>query len=108
MALGGSHRHPFAPARSIGNWGWENRHLIFGEVTLAGGNPRDLTLRSFVDAAYALMVRTYAAIPGKNLMEAIDLANETFGIETEKQVSVEEQNEQSLQELERAMMRIGR
>ena len=102
VAVGGSHRAPFAAARSAGHWGWENRHLIYGEVTLNGGNPRDLTLGDFVGAAYALMVRTYAGIPGKNLIEAIDLANESFGIEKSAQAveaSVEQQNQASLEQL---------
>jgi len=42
-----------------------------------------------VDAAYALMVRTYAGIPGKNLLEAVDLANESFGIEKKSEPVVE-------------------
>jgi len=64
-----------------------------------------VTLRAFVSAAYALMVRTYAGIPGKTLLEAIDLANETFGMKTEEQIeaAVESQNEQSLKRLEALM-----
>lgn len=50
------------------------------------------------------MVRTYAAIPGKNLLEAIDLANESFGIQAQENAPIEAQNEQSLKQLS-AMMR---
>jgi hypothetical protein len=103
VAVGGSHRNPFAPGRAIAHWGWENRHFIYGEITLNGGDPRKLTLGAFVNAAYALMVRTYSAIPGKNLMEAIELANESFGIETEQQTLVEDKNEDSLKALENMM-----
>jgi len=63
-----------------------------------------------VDAAYALMVRAYAGIPGKNLLEAIDLANESFGLATEgeTEAAVEVQNEQSLKQLEAALMGVSR
>ena len=57
-----------------------------------------------MDAAYALMVRTYAGIPGKNLLEAIDLANESFGLKSEPNAPVEAKNEASLQQLD-ALMR---
>jgi len=49
------------------------------------------------------MVRTYASIPGKNQLEAIDLANQTFGIEAAEQAPVEDQNNQALAELEAFM-----
>ncbi len=55
-----------------------------------------------MDAAYALMVRTYAGIPGSNLLEAVDRANESFGIEKpeeEKVAAVEQQNQASLEQL---------
>ncbi len=53
-----------------------------------------------MDAAYALMVRTYAAIPGSNLLEAVDRANESFGIEKkDESVAVEAQNQASLEQL---------
>jgi hypothetical protein len=53
------------------------------------------------------MVRTYSAIPGKNLIEAIELANESFGIETEQQmIPAEAKNEESLKQLERMMMNV--
>ncbi len=61
-----------------------------------------MTLGAFIAAAYALMVRTYAGIPGKNLIEAIELANESFGIEKpeeQKAVAVEQQNQASLEQL---------
>jgi hypothetical protein len=54
------------------------------------------------------MVRTYAGIPGKNLLEAIDLANESFGIEAKENAPVEAQNEQSLKALEAQLMGLGR
>jgi hypothetical protein len=108
VAVGGSHRSPFAAARSIGYWGWDNRNYIYGEIALSGGDPGKLTLRTFIQAAYALMVRTYAGIPGKNLLEAIDLANESFGIEQNKNEPVETQNEQSLKQLETALMGVRR
>ena len=97
--MGGSHGSPFATARSIGYWGWDNRNYIYGEITLSGGDPSKLTLRMFIQAAYALMVRTYAGIPGKHVLEAIDLANESFGIEAKENAPVEAQNEQSLKQL---------
>jgi len=48
------------------------------------------------------MVRTFAGIPGKNLIDAIELANESFGIEKtpeQKEASVESQNQASLEQL---------
>lgn len=57
-----------------------------------------------MDASYALMVRTYAGIPGQNLLQAVDLANEAFGLEVEKQIPVEVENEQALEQFS-AMMR---
>jgi hypothetical protein len=62
-----------------------------------------LTLRTFVQAAYALMVRVYAGIPGKTLLEAIDLANESFGLDSKPQVPEGAQNAAALQQLERMM-----
>jgi hypothetical protein len=62
-----------------------------------------VTLRAFVAAAYALLVRFYMALPEKNLLEAIDLTNETFGIKAVENISSETRNEQSLKELERIM-----
>jgi len=55
------------------------------------------------------MVRTYMSIPGKHLLDAIELANESFGIEkteAQKTADVESQNTQSLQQFERMMMRV--
>ncbi len=62
-----------------------------------------MTLRAFIDAAYALMVRTYAAMPGKHLLEAMDLANESFGIEKSKEMPSEADNDASLKQLEKLM-----
>ena len=33
-----------------------------------------------MDAAYALMVRTFSGIPGTNLLDAISRTNESFGL----------------------------
>lgn len=49
------------------------------------------------------MVRTYAGIPGKNLLEAIDLANESFGLDGKENMPVEAQNQASLNQLENMM-----
>lgn len=68
-----------------------------------------MTLRTFVNAAYALMVRTYAGIPGKNLLEAIDLANESFGLETrDKDEDVAAKNVASLNQLDAMMAGVQR
>ena len=63
-----------------------------------------MSLKQFLNAAYALFVEIYAAIPGTNMLEAIDRTNQAFGIEATEQAPVEVQNEQSLKQLE-AMMR---
>ena len=60
-----------------------------------------------MDAAYALMVRTYAAIPGSNLLSAIDSANESFGIEQPaefKEAQTAAKNAAAVRELD-SMMR---
>ena len=62
-----------------------------------------MTLGTFVSAAYALMVRVYAGIPDKTLLEAIDLANKSFGLESKTQVSEGAKNAAALQQLERMM-----
>lgn len=109
LAVGGGHRHPFAAARSIAHWGWDNRHYIYGEITLSGGDVSKLTLRAFVNAAYALMVRTYAGIPGKNLLEAIELANESFGLETRsKEEDIGAKNAAALNQLDAMMAGVQR
>lgn len=56
-----------------------------------------------MNAAYALMVRTYAGIPGTNLLEAIDRTNKAFGLEAEEQEPVAVKNEQSLKQLQGMM-----
>ena len=66
-----------------------------------------MTLRSFVQAAYALMVRTYAGIPGKTLLEAIDLANESFGLEAKPQISEGAKNAAALQQLDAMMQGVN-
>jgi hypothetical protein len=65
-----------------------------------------LTLKLFIAAAYALMVRTYAGIPGQNLLDAIESTDNTFGIEQPEEVkeeNVEARNEASLKQLEKMM-----
>ena len=55
-----------------------------------------------MDASYALMVRTFSAIPGSNLLEAIERTNESFGIEKPvegKAVAADQQNQASLEQL---------
>ncbi len=69
-----------------------------------------MSLRAFVAAAYALMVRTYAGIPGKTLLEAIDLANETFGIEKKpelKEAEVGAKNAAAVSQLNAQMRGLG-
>jgi len=65
-----------------------------------------MTLREFTDAAFAFMVRTFLSIPGTHLLQAIEQANEAFGIERSEEqteAAVEAQNEASLRQLQ-AMM----
>lgn len=64
-----------------------------------------MKLRAFLDAAYALFVREFQRI-GKTVFEAVDMTNESFGIERapeQVQAAIEAENESSLQQLQ-AMM----
>jgi hypothetical protein len=45
----------------------------------------------------------YTAMPGINLLEAVDRTNKAFGIEVPEQVPAEAHNDQSLAELESFM-----
>ncbi len=50
---------PYRDALALGAWAYKNRPLIHGRVALAGGDPDRLTLRSFLDSAYVLLVEDY-------------------------------------------------
>lgn len=45
-------------------------------MTLAGGDPSKVTLRQFLDAAYALFIEEYQKIGGMTLFEATDRMSE--------------------------------
>lgn len=64
-----------------------------------------MTLGSFTDAAYTLVVRSFAAIPGKSLFDAIEETNAAFEI-TPPDTLIEKRNEESLKQLERMMSRV--
>ena len=66
-----------------------------------------MSLRHFLNAAYAIFVETYERVPGKTLFDAIDLTNESIGIETSPNIPIEAQNEMSLKQLEAQLMGLG-
>ena len=71
MAHGGDEWPPYASVLGLGSWAWENRSLIYGRVTLSGGNPDRMKLRHFLDAAYTLFVEEYRK-GGLDLIAAVD------------------------------------
>ena len=116
MAGGGPDRAPYGDALALGSWAWENRSLIGGRITLAGGDPASLTLANFLDAGYALLLEEYRTA-GMSLHEAIDqTAHLRAGGSKEKesresQVPSEEQlvrqNQASMRELQQLMGGLG-
>lgn len=46
---------PYWDALALGEWAWANRSLVWGRVTLAGGDAESLTLPEFLNAAYAIL-----------------------------------------------------
>ena len=55
----GAVRTPYEHALALGSWAWKNRRLIFGRIALAGGDPEQTSLPTFLNAAYALIVDDY-------------------------------------------------
>jgi len=79
-------------------------------VTLNGGDPRTLSLRRFLDAAYVCLVESYQAA-GMNLIEALESTAEyrAGGVKKDAppptEAAVARQNERSLAELQKLMPR---
>lgn len=77
-------------------------------MILAGGDPSSLTLRHFIDAAYALIFEEYVR-RGVSLHEAIEMTGHLRaggareGAPEPSEAAVELQNERSMQELQRMM-----
>ena len=74
-------------------------------MTLAGGDPERMNLRSFLNAGFALLVEAYTGL-GVNLVEACERAWEGIGVEKAPEAveaSVEAQNEASFAQLEALM-----
>lgn len=60
-----------------------------------------MKVRAFLDAAYALFVCEFQRV-GKTVFEAVDMTNESFGIERapeQVQAAIEAENESSLLQL---------
>ena len=71
MADGGADRPPYRTALAVGSWAWANRGYVEGRVALSGGDPDRMTLRRFVDVAFAILVEEYQRL-GVDLLSAID------------------------------------
>ena len=103
MADGGADRPPYDDALALGLWAWESRSLIYGKVTLAGGNPEAMTLRQFLDAAYALLVEEAQRL-GIDLISALESHSKWAArslLEAVNDTSI--QNQRALAELEKMM-----
>ena len=103
MADGGADRPPYDDALALGLWAWESRSLIYGKVTLAGGDPEAMTLRQFLDAAYALLVEEAQRL-GIDLISALETHSKWAArslLEAVNDTSI--QNQRALAELEKMM-----
>ena len=103
MADGGADRPPYGDALALGLWAWESRSLIYGKVTLAGGNPEAMTLRQFLDAAYALLVEEAQRL-GIDLISALETHSKWAArslLEAVNDTAI--QNQRALAELENLM-----
>jgi hypothetical protein len=111
LAHGGADRPPYRTALALGAWAWENRSLIKGRITLAGGNPDGLTLSPFLDAGYALLVEAYRDAGGQ-LMGALEKTAEyaegAREPEVQQEMNEDLQNQASLAQLQNMMKGIGR
>ena len=79
-------------------------------MTLAGGDPDSLSLRRYLDCAYALLVEEYQRL-GKDLMTATEELKDyrspapdvPVSTAAKSEADVARQNEESLRELQRMM-----
>ncbi len=71
MADGGADRPPYASALAVGLWAHENSGYVKGRIALAGGDPDVLTLRRFIDVAFAILVEEYQRL-GIDLLSALE------------------------------------
>ena len=110
MVAGGHFRPPYGDALSLGGWAWENRSLLEGRITLAGGDPDTMTLRRYLDVAYAIFVEEYQRL-GMNLMDALEKTEsmrarkiENNGVSAgPSEAEIARRNEASLQELNKLL-----
>lgn len=117
--MGDAVRPPYESALALGRWAWENRSLIRGRVTLAGGEAHSLTLREFLDAAYVLLVEEglRMGVPLEGAIDAVKdwraggirpaggTAPATQAVPSE--AAVVSQNQRALAELSKMMPGLG-
>jgi hypothetical protein len=103
--VGGSVRPPYDGIRALAAWAWDNRRLIQGRVTLAGGDAGLLTIGDALDAGYALAVESYVRL-GMDLLTAVSNVDKTLGLPTHEAPNLPTpiDNAKALEQLE-AMVR---
>ena len=57
-------------ALALGSWAWENRSLIQGRIDANGGDSESMSLRRFLNVAYAILVEEYQRL-GIDLISAL-------------------------------------
>ena len=99
MADGAADRPPYRSALAIGSWAHQNRGYIEGRIGLAGGDPQQMTLRRFIDVAYAILVEEYQRL-GVDLLSALEKVAALGQSDSEPGVEVQaERNAESMQQL---------
>lgn len=69
--------------------------MIYGRVTLAGGDPEAMNLKQFLDAAYVILVDEYQRI-GIDLLSAIEKVAQWTAGASEDSPPPSHQNEQAM------------
>jgi hypothetical protein len=97
--VGGDDRAPFHIGSVLFRWAWsEQRSLIDGRVTLAGGSSDELGIKGYCDAAYAILIDEYQR-RGITLDDALrDLREWATGIVEEEERVVHEQYQREYDE----------
>lgn len=72
MAARGQQRPPYGSALALAGWAWENRSYIEGRLALSGGDTDAITLKTFLDISYTLLVDEYREKGGMNLIAALE------------------------------------